>query len=711
MLTPLPVSTPVASFLAASTVDDMRSANGISSVDVASHATGGDGSSGSPWTGWESAINAGWTTYFFRTGHYSHDGETNFLYEGIQLIGDAGVYIHSTGTNYCFRMDASQVASIWIMNVRVENINVLGNAGGTTKNGFFLCGVRNGIFKHLSAKNVVNAAIWTEACVTNTLENFRCTFNEKTGGSGGAGPFATKPKYGIVGTCRGDFAGGVVSNDYSTTWTVINPVIEGVSHYGIWWKNTSAPETSYGHTVINGTCESLAANNIGTLTGCSYSSSSYTVTVSSTADLMPGALINSDVNTHFAANTRVVEVVNGTSITVNRKPLTTGTNNIPFATPAIGLMVDANYNSFVGIDVEQNDGSGDLMVIGSYNTFVACNFAAYQLICGARNSFMNGMSRYVIIDGPSTPYLNSLRDINPTSLTLVDNGNQTLYEAGVSSTSNGIGSSLPAQAATKFGKALINSTDAAAGSQQSSPVTRWIGNGWKTNATAASEQVMFQAGVVPVQGSNHPSGKWVLQTNAINALFGTMSDLLSVDTTSGTATYLNIYDRWGRVRLTAQTPEFTVNNGYASTIVMDLGNSAGKIFDRGGGGLKLGNAQDYATAIGRGYDATTVLCWLYPTANDVLQLGQNNSTTPTDQQLKAHDVTTGTGASLTLAGGKGSVAGGALILATSATNGTAAARMTIKASGVINITGVPTSSSGLSSGDIYSNSGVLTVVP
>ncbi|WP_395746612.1 hypothetical protein [Prosthecobacter sp.] len=38
-------------------------------------------------------------------------------------------------------------------------------------------------------------------------------------------------------------------------------------------------------------------------------------------------------------------------------------------------------------------------------------------------------------------------------------------------------------------------------------------------------------------------------------------------------------------------------------------------------------------------------------------------------------------------------------------------RMTIKASGVINITGLPTSSSGLATGDIYSNSGVLTVVP
>ena len=38
-------------------------------------------------------------------------------------------------------------------------------------------------------------------------------------------------------------------------------------------------------------------------------------------------------------------------------------------------------------------------------------------------------------------------------------------------------------------------------------------------------------------------------------------------------------------------------------------------------------------------------------------------------------------------------------------------RMTIKATGVINISGIPTSAAGLVSGDIYSNLGVLTIVP
>jgi hypothetical protein len=45
-----------------------------------------------------------------------------------------------------------------------------------------------------------------------------------------------------------------------------------------------------------------------------------------------------------------------------------------------------------------------------------------------------------------------------------------------------------------------------------------------------------------------------------------------------------------------------------------------------------------------------------------LQIGQDHATSPTAQTIKAHNVTTGTGASLTLSGGTGSVANGAVVL-------------------------------------------------
>lgn len=60
---------------------------------------------------------------------------------------------------------------------------------------------------------------------------------------------------------------------------------------------------------------------------------------------------------------------------------------------------------------------------------------------------------------------------------------------------------------------------------------------------------------------------------------------------------------------------------------------------------------------------------LFNASASSLQLGANHATTPTAQTLKAHNVTTGTGANLVLAGGTGSVAGGAAILAASTTTG------------------------------------------
>lgn len=72
-------------------------------------------------------------------------------------------------------------------------------------------------------------------------------------------------------------------------------------------------------------------------------------------------------------------------------------------------------------------------------------------------------------------------------------------------------------------------------------------------------------------------------------------------------------------------------------------------------------------------------------SSGTLQLGTNHATSPTAQVVKAHNVTTGTGAALTLAGGTGSVAGGSVSLATSTTNGAPVARVVALASGDVTI--------------------------
>lgn len=81
--------------------------------------------------------------------------------------------------------------------------------------------------------------------------------------------------------------------------------------------------------------------------------------------------------------------------------------------------------------------------------------------------------------------------------------------------SNNIGTSQ----SDALGILLANSQPATVGAQQYSPATIWQGNGWKTDATAASQDVRFRAYVVPVQGTANPSGVWGLYSNINNAGF------------------------------------------------------------------------------------------------------------------------------------------------------------------------------------------------
>lgn len=66
---------------------------------------------------------------------------------------------------------------------------------------------------------------------------------------------------------------------------------------------------------------------------------------------------------------------------------------------------------------------------------------------------------------------------------------------------------------------LRNPTAAAAGAQQMSPGLFWEGQGWKTNATAASQTVVFRADVTPVQAAANPTAQWILGSSINGAAF------------------------------------------------------------------------------------------------------------------------------------------------------------------------------------------------
>lgn len=73
---------------------------------------------------------------------------------------------------------------------------------------------------------------------------------------------------------------------------------------------------------------------------------------------------------------------------------------------------------------------------------------------------------------------------------------------------------------------ICNTTSASSGAQQYSPRFVLGGNGWKTNATAASQKVAVGQWLVPVQGSSAPTGTWNVGFEIAGS--GTWTTLMSV---------------------------------------------------------------------------------------------------------------------------------------------------------------------------------------
>lgn len=99
---------------------------------------------------------------------------------------------------------------------------------------------------------------------------------------------------------------------------------------------------------------------------------------------------------------------------------------------------------------------------------------------------------------------------------------QTTPVSKVDITTNSLGTT---QTQTS-GLALINNTAAAVGAQQISPALRFLGRGWKTNATAGSQTLEFRQWLLPVQGTANPTGqiKWERSVNG-----GAYSEVLALE--------------------------------------------------------------------------------------------------------------------------------------------------------------------------------------
>ena len=69
------------------------------------------------------------------------------------------------------------------------------------------------------------------------------------------------------------------------------------------------------------------------------------------------------------------------------------------------------------------------------------------------------------------------------------------------------------------GVTLQNTTAAAAGAQQVSPGLEWVGQGWKTTATAASQTTKWRAHLLPIQGTANPTADLIFGHSIDGASF------------------------------------------------------------------------------------------------------------------------------------------------------------------------------------------------
>jgi hypothetical protein len=190
-------------------------------VSVMDYVTGGTGTSGDPYTGWNT--NTPWaanTEYLFPKGTFQYNTTLSLPYAGICLSGvGLGTVLKFTGTGNCVSFDNAGNSP------RIEGFLINGNALAT--NGIYTNNANYGVCRNVTVKNVSVAGFRSLFGVYWLIENFYMGNN-----------FGAQTTLAAAGI----YLGGAGGAETVTAYTIINANIADCVNSGIdinnGWMNT-----------------------------------------------------------------------------------------------------------------------------------------------------------------------------------------------------------------------------------------------------------------------------------------------------------------------------------------------------------------------------------------------------------------------------------------------------------------------------------------
>ena len=214
-------------------------------VNVVDYISGGTGTVGDPYVGWDTTVPwAANTRFNFSKGVFQYANELSLAYDGISLVGiGVGTILKFTGTGVCVRFEGTGTG---VYKINMEGFLIKGNANSNY--GIYLTNCHHITFKNIHVVDVTLYAFSINFSVLGIIENFSCTVN---------GDYSTfMPTNGLFIDSSGTF-----SSTYSTEQTIINPIIEGVSGAGIIFGRCIFSKIINGTSEANGTGVILSADS------------------------------------------------------------------------------------------------------------------------------------------------------------------------------------------------------------------------------------------------------------------------------------------------------------------------------------------------------------------------------------------------------------------------------------------------------------------